>query len=206
MYTSVRRYVLFPSPCGDYGSYLLCYILFIVAKKLLGFRPLAGIMVLIKLKEMLINQMYEMGFRPLAGIMVLICFDNLSYAPLHVSFRPLAGIMVLIYTVKKVVDIADGVVSVPLRGLWFLSWYEALALAIFAVVVSVPLRGLWFLSKTIFNYQRTNRKAVSVPLRGLWFLSGCGKRGQHERHNKFPSPCGDYGSYHDKQQACCQSL
>ena len=37
---------------------------------------------------------------------------------------------------------------------------------------------------------------VSVPLRGLWFLSA-----EEEKYitmvkrGKFPSPCGDYGSY-----------
>ena len=36
---------------------------------------------------------------------------------------------------------------------------------------------------------------VSVPLRGLWFLSIFDK-GRSNRICKFPSPCGDYGSYH----------
>ena len=36
--------------------------------------------------------------------------------------------------------------------------------------VSVPLRGLWFLSKQ-WNKGISNREPVSVPLRGLWFLS-----------------------------------
>ena len=36
----------FPSPCGDYGSYLLAAYIFLVLF-VAGFRPLAGIMVLI---------------------------------------------------------------------------------------------------------------------------------------------------------------
>jgi hypothetical protein len=37
--------------------------------------------------------------------------------------------------------------------------------------VSVPLRGLWFLSinRRELYYEQTRK--VSVPLRGLWFLS-----------------------------------
>ena len=62
------------------------------------------------------------------------------------SFRPLAGIMVLIGS-----------------GLFF---------------------GCWF------------RGDVSVPLRGLWFLSGEKKKKiKKSTPKKFPSPCGDYGSY-----------
>ena len=37
--------------------------------------------------------------------------------------------------------------------------------------VSVPLRGLWFLSKQIESLVRKASRNVSVPLRGLWFLS-----------------------------------
>ena len=119
-------------------------------------------------------------------------------------------------------------------------WYRAVRL------VSVPLRGLWFLS--LFaetekeeeialefpspcgdygSYQRGSDRAflsgifaVSVPLRGLWFLSAGRKRIRPERSSYrfrplagimvlivhrmtkeefkvmwFPSPCGDYGSY-----------
>ena len=60
-------------------------------------------------------------FRPLAGIMVLILL--LFYAiPMYVlCFRPLAGIMVLIITGSHVSVLWYEFVSVPLRGLWFLS-------------------------------------------------------------------------------------
>ena len=37
------------------------------------------------------------------------------------SFRPLAGIMVLIDEKKKMIEEKREMVSVPLRGLWFLS-------------------------------------------------------------------------------------
>ena len=39
-------------------------------------------------------------------------------------------------------------VSVPLRGLWFLSRKEEKNMATYEDIVSVPLRGLWFLSNT----------------------------------------------------------
>ena len=38
------------------------------------------------------------------------------------------------------------------------------------VEVSVPLRGLWFLSVNRFKLIKRECEKVSVPLRGLWFL------------------------------------
>ena len=63
-----------------------------------------------------------MSFRPLAGIMVLI--DDLTndfYRGSFLGFRPLAGIMVLISPEFGQVRTLTIDVSVPLRGLWFLS-------------------------------------------------------------------------------------
>ena len=87
----------------------------------LGFRPLAGIMVLIMKRIICIDskdnkfpspcgdygsyrkmrrtngKSLRNSFRPLAGIMVLISdFDPDDSSGIHVRFRPLAGIMVLI--------------------------------------------------------------------------------------------------------------
>ena len=42
------------------------------------------------------------------------------------------------------------------------------------IFVSVPLRGLWFLSSLKWFYIAGAGFAVSVPLRGLWFLSNKG--------------------------------
>ena len=63
-----------------------------------------------------------------------------------ICFRPLAGIMVLIAETLPADETTPDGVSVPLRGLWFLS--PAIAGELFPAddVVSVPLRGLWFLS------------------------------------------------------------
>ena len=52
----------------------------------------------------------------------------------------------------------------------YLLGYERTADAIRAHV-SVPLRGLWFLSTNIMTAKEEVKKEVSVPLRGLWFLS-----------------------------------
>ncbi len=68
------------------------------------------------------------------------------------GFRPLAGIMVLIITSRIFVHVG--------------------------ITVSVPLRGLWFLS----------RNGEITMIRHYW--------------HKFPSPCGDYGSY--RRQHCYQ--
>ena len=43
----------------------------------------------------------------------------------------------------------------------------------------------------------TLNREVSVPLRGLWFLSKHGPIFKKAMAIMFPSPCGDYGSYHD---------
>ena len=109
------------------------------------FRPLTGIMVLIFIWHFMMMTLCDC-FRPLAGIMVLINIRRMLGIAKSSGFRPLAGIMVLIQTV-----LIDGLIAGRL--------------------VSVPLRGLWFLSRLNFL---TNLKKF-----------------------KFPSPYGDYGSYHD---------
>ena len=45
---------------------------------------------------------------------------------------------------------------------------------------------------------------VSVPLRGLWFLSLARQACLYQHGREFPSPCGDYGSYHGMAQKDCQ--
>ena len=106
----------FPSPCGDYGSYLKRERVTTIPKgsvsvplrglwflspatapfplPIRGFRPLAGIMVLISRKPGSRDRCP--GFRPLAGIMVLILGVALRLTFSTICFRPLAGIMVLI--------------------------------------------------------------------------------------------------------------
>ena len=63
--------------------------------------------------------------------------------------------------------------------------------------VSVPLRGLWFLSTACRMPITGSASTVSVPLRGLWFLSRDYARFNLITFDPFPSPYGDYGSYHE---------
>ena len=60
-------------------------------------------------------------FRPLTGIMVLIAKRDDLLVPGALRFRPLTGIMVLIGLALFAVVYFICYVSVPLRGLWFLS-------------------------------------------------------------------------------------
>lgn len=83
--------------------------------------------------------------------------------------RPLTGIMVLIYPGYSE-RFSRGIVSVPLRGLWFLSvfcnWRTKMISRSFR-----PLTGIVVL---ICRHSETDWKPcsqVSVPLQGLWFLS-----------------------------------
>ena len=112
---------LFPSPCGDYGSYHQDARYIMTPITILVSVPLRGLWFLSISSEME-SLRYNYRFRPLAGIMVLIEFNELheGMTPME-SFRPLAGIMVLIKRGLRLVANGDVVVSVPLRGLWFLS-------------------------------------------------------------------------------------
>ena len=66
-----------------------------------GFRPLAGIMVLIERVGLITSSDGTPSFRPLAGIMVLIKYIREHSFSVGIGFRPLAGIMVLIYKTRK---------------------------------------------------------------------------------------------------------
>ena len=111
------------------------------------------------------------------------------------SFRPLTGIMVLIMTREQAIRNYVENVSVPLRGLWFLS-VTLLHTRTQGRNVSVPLRGLWFLSYIKRSFVLLVF-IVSVPLRGLWFLSFVINERILETMMSFPSPYGDYGSYQE---------
>ena len=210
---------MFPSPCGDYGSYLMVSPLIVFAVTVSV--PLRGLWFLSPKLLRTCHRFRRCRFRPLAGIMVLIinevnhdkveeikkfpspCGDYGSYhsqnrkhrAPSLIRFRPLAGIMVLI-------------ASCPLSDYIVLH------------AVSVPLRGLWFLSCRLMRSMKTTNSTCFRPLAGIMVLIGddadtmldivCGFRPlagimvlipymtNTERlisSALFPSPCGDYGSY-----------
>ena len=75
-------------------------------------------------------------------------------------------------------------VSVPLRGLWFLSWS-----LVFHSVDSDrfrPLTGIMVLIYHTAEKIENNNKPVSVPLRGLWFLSRVAKIRRRSRNSFRP--------------------
>ena len=135
-----------------------------------------------------------------------------------ISFRPLAGIMVLIRHWILFLCLKHFKVSVPLRGLWFLSdgsrtvytaeplfpspcgdygsYQMLLGMLMYdAVAVSVPLRGLWFLSGEAKKKIKKTRPSFR-PLAGIMVLITRNMEKVFKFYNVFPSPCGDYGSYH----------
>ena len=135
--------IRFPSPYGDYGSYLKeekkvqtnAYYVSVPLRGLWflstvnevdqnkveeSFRPLTGIMVLIVINLLLWID-FVRCFRPLTGIMVLIAKKMQESLGIPKCFRPLTGIMVLICRSRYYEPPSRNVVSVPLRGLWFLS-------------------------------------------------------------------------------------
>ena len=64
-----------------------------------------------------------------------------------------------------------------------------------AIISFRPLAGIMVLITAYLNAEDVARGFVSVPLRGLWFLSQLQKGENIMTMLKFPSPCGDYGSY-----------
>ena len=127
-------------------------------------------MVLIKTQIQLIGFKF-LSFRPLTGIMVLIFGERYCIEVVQGdSFRPLTGIMVLIISIS----------ITHYSRIW---------------TVSVPLRGLWFLSEFTYDSNNPDWEDVSVPLRGLWFLSSHANCSNDFLWGMFPSPYGDYGSY-----------
>ena len=135
---------MFPSPYGDYGSYrksinnkyngfeevsvplrglwfLSIGKAFVVERRRGVSVPLRGLWFLSHSKEGILCLRKRTSFRPLTGIMVLIFAMQATRGKKKISFRPLTGIMVLIKDTYKIINKQTQKVSVPLRGLWFLS-------------------------------------------------------------------------------------
>ena len=127
-------------------------------------------------------------------VLIVVVLERFNFT--RDCFRPLAGIMVLITEKNCRKESRAKIVSVPLRGLWFLSGQILKRTIRITESVSVPLRGLWFLSvatemaisrNVVKRFRplagimvliggkmptlKEYRERVSVPLRGLWFLS-----------------------------------
>ncbi len=159
----------FPSPCGDYGSYQ---------------------------DEVFTKVQVDFGqFPSPCGDYGSYRHGTRSYCSFKLeSFRPLAGIMVLIAKTASLITSAETLVSVPLRGLWFLSGREKVMRK--EVYESFrPLAGIMVLINLIGD---------DLAYLLQQFPSPCGDYGSYPASspdkawfcNSFPSPCGDYGSYH----------
>ena len=87
--------------------------------------------------------------------------------------------MVLIIILTELVSYIDKEVSVPLRGLWFLSLYFLYLIVKVQIRSFRPLTGIMVLIGN-FRINVQEWQKVSVPLRGLWFLSWQKRRKNHE--------------------------
>ena len=65
----------------------------------------------------------------------------------------------------------------------------------YAAMVSVPLRGLWFLSNTMIDSLVVILWSGFRPLAGIMVLIEKKETAWYLKTDVFPSPCGDYGSY-----------
>ena len=158
---------LFPSPCGDYGSYQHTSRDDRTLTTSVSV-PLRGLWFLSKGGVGRCIKVGPKSFRPLAGIMVLI-ISRVHQHRQKTKFPSPCGDYGS-YRSDSVMAKIEQEVSVPLRGLWFLS--KPLMIYVSSpLYVSVPLRGLWFLSFRQVLPLPTSGGIVSVPLRGLWFLS-----------------------------------
>ena len=112
---------LFPSPCGDYGSYQLRPPPEHAGEHVVSV-PLRGLWFLSSALFPYSWPEDRASFRPLAGIMVLISQDVDNDKNKYTPFPSPCGdygsyqLRVLVCLIKAIR------VSVPLRGLWFLSF------------------------------------------------------------------------------------
>ena len=184
----------FPSPCGDYGSYPLKSMWYISCGKKKGFRPLAGIMVLI-FRWTSLNLKCSTSFRPLAGIMVLIVHRRAARKWLLEKFPSPCGDYGSYRTASRHYWLYDGTVSVPLRGLWFLSGECFFVCGRCLVVFPSPC-GDYGSYRPVPTAGISRSSSGFRPLAGIMVLIKAITMEERLQKAEFPSPCGDYGSYH----------
>ena len=161
---------LFPSPYGDYGSYQYCPYGINVSYDSMVSVPLRGLWFLSKWVRQHFTTIYSAFPSPYG--------DYGSYRQrwwkhdtvCRICFRPLTGIMVLIVKPTEKQYTALQQVSVPLRGLWFLS-IPTTTLSSTKTTSFRPLTGIMVLIDRCVTFEWCKSGKVSVPLRGLWFLS-----------------------------------
>ena len=161
---------MFPSPCGDYGSYLLGRYNYEKIWSYPGFRPLAGIMVLIATTYLKKSGTIASCFRPLAGIMVLI---------VHHVFREK-----IIF--RKFPSPCGDYGSYRLKQNGISGWMN--------MKFPSPCGDYgsyhYLLGGFIMKEQKSFR-----PLAGIMVLITVWQNAGRLNRQGFPSPCGDYGSY-----------
>ena len=170
-FTYIGMTAEFPSPYGDYGSYhFICYQLF-SARNLLMFPSPYGDYGSYHAWKQILAQ-------PLQALFPSPYGDYGSYLDEEVKEK-----------VKKRAE-----VSVPLRGLWFLSYMTSMYIPLTTTLCFRPLAGIMVLiaNETMLQLRRTTSFR---PLTGIMVLIAK----YLDSVLKFPSPYGDYGSYLDKR-------
>ena len=143
--------VAFPSPCGDYGSYLWSYLYRTIRRPHEESVPLRGLWFLSK--YMTINwPQSRRRIRPLAGIMVLIGIVLLAFSKSKLGTNPSPcgdyGSYLVVDDTKGLITSSE---SVPLRGLWFLSADQQARFAFDQDGIR-PLAGIMVLIRTLYRW------------------------------------------------------
>ena len=150
-YMSFPCIVAFPSPCGDYGSYLWSYLYRTIRRPHEESVPLRGLWFLSK--YMTINwPQSRRRIRPLAGIMVLIGIVLLAFSKSKLGTNPSPcgdyGSYLVVDDTKGLITSSE---SVPLRGLWFLSADQQARFAFDQDGIR-PLAGIMVLIRTLYRW------------------------------------------------------
>ena len=159
----------FPSPCGDYGSYLKNNIIVFDTESKVSV-PLRGLWFLSRWTRT--TDLTLIRFPSPCG-------DYGSYRKmrrtngksLRNSFRPLAGIMVLISDFDPDDSSGIHVRFRPLAGIMVLIEEFAKYIVVRGIESFRPLAGIMVLILIFKERMILYAYKVSVPLRGLWFLS-----------------------------------
>ena len=127
--------------------------------------------------------------------MVLIRMEFVKHTEKEKSFRPLTGIMVLICKLQLFLIYPPYLVSVPLRGLWFLSSPKVIPMLRDLLASFRPLTGIMVLISYMIAPDMHNLPQFPSPYGDYGSYLAHGGSRVYELTTGFPSPYGDYGSY-----------
>ena len=132
---------------------------------------------------------------PLRGLWFLSIVETRGVILVSRSFRPLAGIMVLIISVYQGYTERERTFPSPCGD--YGSYLDGVLVCTLTTAyrVSVPLRGLWFLSAHDRGNDEGQLGCSFRPLAGIMVLIFRQALPLPTPGGMFPSPCGDYGSY-----------